>query len=158
MLRITNCPVCDIEFTTASSNKRYCTPTCQKAKCRKDEWDRRKLNPHDRCKKLLAGAKNRAKDKSVPFNIDCDYLEGLWELQESRCAVTSIPFNLTYSEKLREPRFDSPSLDRIVPELGYVRGNVRLVIYQVNVAIGPYGLEGLLETISHIRNTLLEDW
>ena len=31
-----------------------------------------------------------------------------------------------------------PSIDRIKPELGYIKGNVRLVTYQVNMAKGVY--------------------
>ena len=50
------------------------------------------------------------------------------------CALTGLPFNPT-----AEPRYDSPSLDRITPELGYVPGNVRVILYCLNAALGNWG-------------------
>ena len=40
--------------------------------------------------------------------------------------------------------FDSPSLDGIVPELGYTYANVRVVCYAMNCALGTWGEAPLL--------------
>lgn len=113
-------------------------------------WDRQKLVPEGRCRILLSAAKNRSKTKELDFNLDLEYLISLWDEQDGCCCITGVPFNLDYSAKHREPNFDAPSLDRIVPELGYIKGNVRLVAYQVNMAIGPYGLEHFLDLCKQV--------
>lgn len=33
----------------------------------------------------------------------------------------------------------APSIDRIIPSLGYVPGNIRLVVYAVNAAMNEWG-------------------
>jgi hypothetical protein len=48
------------------------------------------------------------------------------------------------------PTKNSPSLDKIIPKLGYVRGNVRVVCYQVNMALGEYGEEKLIEMCKRV--------
>lgn len=40
---------------------------------------------------------------------------------------------------------NAPSVDRIVPSLGYVQGNVRLITYHVNVALAEFGLGSLIK-------------
>lgn len=102
----------------------------------------------------MGGVKNRSKQKDLPLGIDTEYLISLWEVQKGKCAVSGIEFNLASPEIAGEPRFDSPSVDRIEPSLGYTKGNVRLVIYQINMAIGPYGLSRFLETVKRIKENV----
>lgn len=144
------CPECSSEFETKHSHKKYCCFECQDTGNQKRQWAKRKVDPIARCKALYQGARNRSLAKSITFDITPEYLIWLWQEQGGCCAVTDLPFNLDYPEVIGEPRFDAPSLDRIVPHLGYTKGNVRLVLYQINMAIGPYGLNRLLETIKHI--------
>lgn len=150
-MRTIECQECRESFETNHSHKKYCSPECQITWNRRNEWAKKKLTPLNRCQQLLSGAKNRSKKQDRPINVTLDDLIELWYKQDSKCAISGIPFNLDFPEKDGEPRFDAPSIDRIVPELGYTKGNIRLVIYQINMAIGPYGLERLLETISKIR-------
>jgi hypothetical protein len=140
-VRLVICPQCSTEFTTKHSHKRYCSRQCQIDNNARVLWDKTKLNPRDRCRKLLDQAKGRSKLKQLPFNLTVDFLYRLWTEQAGRCCISDIPFNLDYPEVPRTPRWDSPSLDRIDPSRGYVEGNIRLVLYQVNCGIGPYGLE-----------------
>lgn len=146
-MRTAICVGCSELFETNHSHKKYCSSPCQIKSSRTSEWEKKKSNPINRCQQLLSGAKNRSRDKGVAIDIDLDYLVDLWYKQSECCAVSGIKFNLDFPEKSGEPRFDSPSLDRIVPELGYTKGNIRFVIYQINMAIGPYGLQRLLDTI-----------
>ena len=147
------CPCCSSEFETFHSHKKYCSSPCQIKESKRVSWDNKKIHPSARCRQLISMAKNRSKDKSLDFNLDHGYLVDLWDKQCGRCDISGIVFNLDYPEKPGEPRFDAPSLDRIKPELGYIKGNVRLVIYQINMAIGPYGLDRLLETIKMIKGS-----
>lgn len=109
---------------------------------RKLYWENKSLTIEGRCKKLLNGAASRSKSKSLPFDIDLPFLISLWEQQKGKCLISGIPFDLSKSET----KFNkyAPSLDKIIPEKGYVKGNVRLVCWHVNVAIAEYGLDDFI--------------
>lgn len=72
-------------------------------------------------KKNLQVAKRRAEDKSLPFNITMEDLPC-----PTHCPVLGIP--LFYGNKI-----NSPSIDRIIPALGYTRGNVRVISTRANL-------------------------
>lgn len=65
-------------------------------------------------------AKRRAPELGVPFDLDADYLVSIFP-NDGLCPALGLP--LQWGDK--SGRKDSPSLDRIVPEKGYTRGNVR---------------------------------
>lgn len=65
-------------------------------------------------------AKARSKKKVVPFDIDVEYLVSIYPA-DKKCPALGI--DLIWGRT--SPRNNSPSLDRIVPERGYVKGNVR---------------------------------
>ena len=74
-------------------------------------------------KRMLAGAKARARDKGLPFNLHYDDV-----VIPNLCPVLKIPLI---------PSTDghsdgSPSLDRLVPYLGYVKGNVKVISMKAN--------------------------
>lgn len=140
-----SCQFCGKEATTLSTNGRtkYCSRTCS-------DNGRKRLrayNVEGRLGELANSAKYRATPKGVPYNIDKEHLLELWKENDGKCCITGVPFDLSYSEKLQKgwSKKDAPSLDRIVPELGYVKGNVRLVAFQVNCAMGLYSDEDFYE-------------
>lgn len=65
----------------------------------------------------LQSARNRAKKKKLPFNIDVDYLMEIYP-KDGKCPVFGIDMEFGGVQNT------SPSLDRIHPALGYVKGNV----------------------------------
>jgi hypothetical protein len=75
-------------------------------------------------------AKSRAQNKNVPFTITLKYLR---EAAGDHCPVFGHKFVWGRS-KLGKGKTtgDSPSLDRIVPELGYVPGNVVFISHNAN--------------------------
>ena len=91
-------------------------------------------------------AKNRSKTKELPFDIDSDYVYSLWKQQEGTCLLSGVPFELTSNVGVVP---HAPSLDRIIPELGYVRGNVRLITYHLNISISEFGQEGFEQLIKN---------
>ncbi len=76
---------------------------------------------------FLRDAKNRAKKKNVPFDIDLDYLESI---VTDKCPVFDTPF--VFGLGNRGLTATSASLDRIIPQLGYVRGNVVFLSHRAN--------------------------
>mgnify|MGYP003520333478 CR=1 FL=1 len=139
-----NCPVCLTTFQTKHSHKKYCSSPCQKKFSKANEWEKRKSNPRERCIQLSSMAKNRAKTKKLLYDIAGAYLLKLWLEQDGCCAVSGEEFDLSRPED-GLANWNAPSLDRIVPALGYTKGNVRLVCYQINAAMQHYGTEHFLK-------------
>lgn len=76
-------------------------------------------------KELFRDARDRAKKLGIPYDQDIPDLE-----LPDKCPVLGIP--LSYGGFRGKPKSDSPSLDRIVPELGYVKANIRVISYRAN--------------------------
>ena len=73
-------------------------------------------------------SKRRAKIKNLPFNLTSNYLESIY-LKNSVCPI------LGYTMKVSNISLGklSPTLDRIDPRLGYVKGNVEFVTNIANL-------------------------
>jgi hypothetical protein len=78
-------------------------------------------------RKLLHSARQRACKKKVPFFLTDAWGEKSWT---GRCAITNLPFEIGL--RTSGPKMFSPSIDRIVPSLGYVPENCRFVLWAVN--------------------------
>ena len=108
------------------------------------------LSKERRLKKLIWAAKNRATTKSVPFDIDYEYLIQLWDIQNGKCAISGRNLDLQPFGYKGQVNPNAPSVDRITPALGYTKDNVRIVCYQVNVALSEFGENALLQLCSDI--------
>lgn len=89
---------------------------------------------------MLRAARTRAKKKELPFNLELS--DVLPALQWGSCDVTGIPFEMATS-KGRHPF--TPSIDRIESAKGYVRGNIRIVVWALNAMRGDWGDEIMLQ-------------
>lgn len=83
---------------------------------------------------MIRAAKHRAKKNWLPFDLD-GYREEIAErLRAGVCEATGLPFSAS------GPRdWNSPSIDRVKPELGYVYSNVRIILWSLNSAFGYWG-------------------
>ena len=82
----------------------------------------------DRCRKnpvsyMLWGVKSRAKTRGIPFNLTQDDI-----VIPQVCPVLGI--QLVMGTGCPSP--NSPSLDRIDPNYGYVKGNVQVISHRAN--------------------------
>lgn len=91
------------------------------------------------------GSKARAVKRNIPFTITKEWAIKRWT---GRCEVTGIEFIL--SDK-RSPYLFSPSLDRIIPSLGYTSENSRFVLHAVNALKG----EGTDEDMIRIAKAIV---
>lgn len=75
----------------------------------------------------LNTTKLNAKAKGIPFDLDVDYILSIYP-KDNLCPVfgTELAFGCT------EGRNNSPSLDRIIPSLGYTKGNIIIVSLKAN--------------------------
>jgi hypothetical protein len=107
--------------------------------CQLNKKDR-KENP---AKYLLKNAKKRAKYKNLPFNITIEDI-----VIPDVCPVLGIPIKLGNS---LEERNSSPSLDRIIPELGYVKGNIKIISFKANSLKKDGSVEDFEKIIKYIK-------
>jgi hypothetical protein len=72
---------------------------------------------------MVRSAKKRAKAKGLPFDLVAGDLS-----VPATCPLLGIPIELA----IRAAGPGSPTLDRIIPELGYVAGNVWIISHRAN--------------------------
>lgn len=75
-------------------------------------------------KRMLAGAKQRAKERGLMFNLHYDDIQ-----TPNLCPVLRIPLIPSVDGSYSD---NSPSLDRKIPYLGYVKGNVKVISMRAN--------------------------
>lgn len=83
----------------------------------KDPFRRRMMSTRSKCK--LEG---------IPFEEEAYY--AAWAARGTHCPCLGVEF--TYNVVGERPGPNSPELDRIIPELGYVRGNIWVICHQAN--------------------------
>jgi hypothetical protein len=84
---------------------------------------------------LAASARIRARAKGIPFLLSPDDVSALQRVIDvGICQLSGVALTLDGPR-----RATSPSLDRIIPSLGYVSGNVRVVCQALNAGMGDWG-------------------
>lgn len=86
-----------------------------------------------RIQNMIKSARKRAKKKNIDFNLDINWLTKQFENQKNKCALTAIDFVIPKKRGIKNPY--APSLDRIDPNKGYTKDNVRIVLYIVNCCL-----------------------
>ena len=100
------------------------------------EWNKNAYkNPKTRARTMLKSARTSASKKNLPFDLTVDWIEQ--KLIDGLCEVSGISFDF---ESMNTGKWGhgsqnpfSPSLDRTVPELGYTKDNVKVVVWIYNV-------------------------
>ena len=96
-------------------------------KCKKceDKWqkDKRDKKPWWR---LNIMAKGRSKKYNLPYNITEEYLKSIWP-KDNKCPVLGTVFKSGKTNK-----HQLPTLDKIYPQKGYVKGNVAVISFRAN--------------------------
>src|SRR5208283_3169207 len=78
---------------------------------------------------MFYGARKRASELSLDFSITIDDIRGVWP-KDGRCPILGIELRHNVG---RGPWPQSPSLDRIKPHHGYVRGNIAIISHRANL-------------------------
>lgn len=92
---------------------------------------------------MLRTIKYRAKQKGIPFNLEKEDI-----FLPDGCPALGI--ELDYGTKKRQ-KPNSPSLDRRVPNLGYVKGNVQVISVKANVIKNDSTVEELAAVLAYCR-------
>lgn len=108
-----------------------------------------------RARTLVNGAKQRAKNKGIEFDLTTDWVED--RLRNGRCEVSGTNFYIKpYSSRAEYTKVHphSPSLDQIRPSGGYTMSNVQIVCDQVNKFKGDRHVTSMVE----IARNFLEEY
>lgn len=95
---------------------------------------------------LITQVKHRAKTKNLPFNISLDYL---LLLNSDVCPIFNT--ELLWAQKRKKNDPDCPSLDRIIPKLGYVKGNVAFISFRANNIKSDANCEELEKVLNWLK-------
>jgi hypothetical protein len=106
----------------------------------------RKKNPWV---KMLSSAKQRAKQKNIPFSIKKEDI-----FIPEVCPILGIPLERAIGKKTSSP--NSPSLDRIIPEKGYVKGNIIVISNKANMMKSDATPEEMIKMGEFAKNLLEE--
>lgn len=74
----------------------------------------------------VSSARTRARESDIPFDLTDEWGAARWT---GKCELTGIPFRIVRGVGTK---IFAPSLDRIIPSLGYVQSNCRFILFCVN--------------------------
>lgn len=99
-------------------------------------------------KEMLRHAKSRASEKNLPFNITLEDL-----IIPEKCPILGTPLYWKDSHRWTNPE-NVPSLDKIIPEKGYVKGNICIISMKANTMKQDASKEQLLTFAKNIGSYL----
>ena len=106
----------------------------------------RKRKPLTQEYKMFHWAKSRARQQGIPFDIELSDI-----IIPEVCLVFGFKLRCT---GLGRAMPDSPSLDRIKPELGYVKGNIRVISFKANSIKNDASIEELRQILQYMEDIL----
>jgi len=116
-------------FGSNTSNKDGYNCYCKE--CNRSFWHN--ADDDKRKRFLLTRIKSKCKKYNLPFDLTLDDI-----VIPEVCPVLGIPLKFgvkrqdMYRQKYDDTTLDSPSVGRIIPELGYVKGNIVIVSFRAN--------------------------
>jgi hypothetical protein len=129
------------------SHREQAIARAEKSNAKKDRTAENKRK-REACRKnpvayMLWGVKSRAKARGIPFDLTHDDIE-----IPDTCPILGIPLRIGDGT----PTANSPSLDRIDPNYGYVKGNVQVISYRANTIKSDATKEELKLVLEHLLN------
>jgi hypothetical protein len=123
--------------------KKYKQKNKESLKIKKKIWDKSYKNRLDKKPLLmLRRARNRAKKNNIPFNLTIEDI-----VIPKVCPILGIPL---FHEK-GGVTDNTPSLDKIIPSLGYIKGNVAVISWKANLMKSDLSIEILQNIINYIQ-------
>lgn len=101
---------------------------------------------HEQC--LLSSARDRARKRGIPFSLTVEDI-----VIPTHCPILNIP--LTRNLGAHGGTSSSASVDRIIPELGYVRGNIQVISLLANNMKSSASVEQLKQFAKWVQETYI---
>jgi hypothetical protein len=92
---------------------------------------------------MVMRARARAKEADIPFDLDVAYMnEKFGNL--THCPAIGVPLAWGHWRRIKKGyRPDAPTIDKIIPSKGYVKGNVQVISQRANMMKNDSSLEEL---------------
>jgi len=133
-LKRKKCKRCNqLKPITEFSNRLICTD-CKTAKHRRTvstDYEQYLGNLYTQCKYSQTTRKDQPGHNKAEFDLNKEDLLEIWEEQNGRCAISGVV--LTHHKDGSGRKDFNASIDRIVPYEPYIKDNVQLVAYRVNL-------------------------
>lgn len=114
----------DVKYRQSDKIQDYYSSDEYKKKKREEAVERHRRDPR---LVMLNMAKHRALKHNFPFNIVLDDI-----IVPEFCPLLEIPLFVKPYKQKGSFCANSPSLDKIIPELGYVKGNIMVISMKAN--------------------------
>lgn len=111
----------------------------------KHVWMSPEVHHRDRISTVVMNCKRNAKKGGFPFDLSTDFLISIWP-EDGCCPVFGIPMQWGAATGLN----CSPSLDKIDPKGGYIRGNVAWISLKANRMKQDSTPEDLLKLLDYM--------
>lgn len=140
-----NCVICGMNFKIYKSEikRSYKHGKCCSESCA----NKNRNTTHGMSKTteymIYSCAKQRAKKQGVPFDIELSDI-----IIPDKCPLLEI--NIKSSKG--SPTHNSPSLDKIIPKLGYVKGNIWVVSHRANWLKNDASVEEIELLLKNLKN------
>lgn len=93
--------------------------------------------------RMLTRAKSRAKQNNIPFNLELADI-----IIPETCPLLGIPIEIQLKKGYHP---NSPSLDKIIPEKGYIKGNVWVISNRANTLKNDATLQELKTLVENLE-------
>jgi hypothetical protein len=155
------CSWCGEEFITSCGNNKYCSLSCRKDKTAAS-WVGltlitssgprnyyKEAREKDRRFAMLYATKRSAKVHKVPHDLCLDDIE-----MPLTCPILGIKIDYSKQGTYKD-RFDTPTVDRLIPEKGYVKGNIRTVSHKGNRFKNNMSLEEAELVVKYMKENVI---
>lgn len=112
-------------------NKQEAVIKCNKSRSRRFKYSIENGDIEFYIKRRIGTIKSRANKNHIEFDLNIDDLLSLWQNQKGLCFYSGIPMKNSMKQDGFQS-WDGPSLDRVDPSKGYVKGNVVWCIFGIN--------------------------
>lgn len=144
--RVGECLCCGKAFILLSKTRKYCSNNCRSiynsTSIARINWADKNLD-----RRMVYRAKYSATKNGLPFNLSVEDIS----IPEF-CPV----LGLKLEKNDNKQGGNSPSLDKIIPEKGYIKGNVRVISQRANMLKSNATIEELKLVLKDLTSLLSE--
>lgn len=127
------------------SNRRGLHSVCRPCYIKRNSAYQAKYRSKNRFAIRVRSCKSRSREKQLPFNLTSKHLKGIWT---GVCPAFGVPLNIN---SLRGSEGHA-QLDRIIPDLGYIQGNVVWLSERANRIKDDASIEDLERLIKWLKS------